>query len=84
MRTSTDDWHRYVNLLATTRSGNWVDHNIRVNSVLSSYRITSNAWAQRLGDLAGALFPDNDSLTMVVIPATSGAKPETVKVGTRK
>ncbi|KAF8607363.1 hypothetical protein BDV93DRAFT_553079, partial [Ceratobasidium sp. AG-I] len=69
----------YVNLIATTRSGNWVDHNIRVNSVISSYRVTSNAWAQRLGDIAGALFPDKDSLTMAVIPATPGAKLETVK-----
>ncbi|CUA67231.1 hypothetical protein RSOLAG22IIIB_07285 [Rhizoctonia solani] len=69
----------YVNLVATTQSGNWLDHNIRVNSVLSSYRITSNAWAQRLGDLAGTLFPDKDSLTMTVIPTGTGAKPEVVK-----
>ncbi|CEL54958.1 hypothetical protein RSOLAG1IB_07450 [Rhizoctonia solani AG-1 IB] len=69
----------YVNLIATTQSGNWVDHNIRVNSVLSSYRVTSNAWAQRLGDIAGSLFPDKDSLTMTVIPAQAGAKPEIVK-----
>ncbi|KAF8752157.1 peptidase S41 family protein [Rhizoctonia solani] len=58
--------------------GNWVDHNIRVNSVLSSYRVTSNAWAQRLGDIAGSLFPDKDSLTMTVIPV-GGTKPEIVK-----
>ncbi|KDN47593.1 hypothetical protein RSAG8_03383, partial [Rhizoctonia solani AG-8 WAC10335] len=69
----------YVNLIATTQSGNWVDHNIRVNSVLSSYRITSNAWAQRLGDLAGSLFPDKDSLTMTVIPTGAGSKSEIVK-----
>ncbi|CAE6450254.1 unnamed protein product [Rhizoctonia solani] len=69
----------YVNLIATTQSGNWVDHNIRVNSVLSSYRVTSNAWAQRLGDIAGSLFPDKDSLTMTVIPASAGAKAEVVK-----
>ncbi|KAF8688631.1 peptidase S41 family protein, partial [Rhizoctonia solani] len=68
----------YVNLIATTQSGNWVDHNIRVNSVLSSYRVTSNAWAQRLGDIAGSLFPDKDSLTMTVIPV-GGTKPEIVK-----
>ncbi|KAG8744533.1 hypothetical protein FRC10_009985 [Ceratobasidium sp. 414] len=68
----------YVNLIATTQSGNWVDHNIRVNSVLSSYRVTGNAWSQRLGDLAGGLFPDKDSLKMTVIPTTTGAKPETV------
>ncbi|ELU42825.1 peptidase family s41 domain-containing protein [Rhizoctonia solani AG-1 IA] len=64
--------------VATTQSGNWVDHNIRVNSVLSSYRVTSNAWAQRLGDIAGSLFPDKDSLTMTVIPV-GGTKPEIVK-----
>ncbi|QRV98977.1 peptidase family S41 protein [Ceratobasidium sp. AG-Ba] len=68
----------YVNLIATTESGNWVDHNIRVNSVLSSYRVTSNVWSQRLGDIAGALFPDRDNLKMTLIPATSGAKIETV------
>ncbi|KAG8716773.1 hypothetical protein FRC08_008828 [Ceratobasidium sp. 394] len=69
----------YVNLIATTQSANWVDHNIRVNSVLSSYRVvTTGTWSQRLGDLAGSPFPDKDSLKMTVIRATAGAKPETV------
>ncbi|KAJ1304929.1 hypothetical protein OPQ81_006062 [Rhizoctonia solani] len=54
----------YVNGIATTYSGNYIDHNIRVNSVFTNYRISGGAWSQRLGDFAGPLFPDKDALTL--------------------
>ncbi|KAF8607362.1 hypothetical protein BDV93DRAFT_553078 [Ceratobasidium sp. AG-I] len=68
----------YVNGIATTYSGNYIDHNIRVNSVFTNYRISGGVWSQRLGDFAGPLFPDKDSLTLTLIPANS-TKPETAK-----
>ncbi|KAG9126864.1 hypothetical protein FRC07_001649 [Ceratobasidium sp. 392] len=61
----------YVNKVATTYSGNYIDHNIRVNSVFTNYRISSGAWSQRLGDFAGPIFPDKDSVTLTLIPANS-------------
>lgn len=61
----------YVNGVATTYSGNYIDHNIRVNSVFTNYRISGGAWSQRLGDFAGPIFPDKDSLTFSLIAANS-------------
>lgn len=67
----------YVDHIASTYSGNYLDHGIRVNSVLSSYRISGGVWSQRLGDLAGPIFPDLPSLTMQLIKVNS-TKVETV------
>ncbi|QRW21823.1 peptidase family S41 protein [Rhizoctonia solani] len=68
----------YVNGIATTYSGDYIDHNIRVNSVFTNYRISNGTWSQRLGDFGGPVFPDKDSLTLCLIPANS-TKTETVK-----
>ncbi|CAE6421599.1 unnamed protein product, partial [Rhizoctonia solani] len=68
----------YVNGIATTYSGNYIDHNIRVNSVFTNYRISGGAWSQRLGDFGGPIFPDKDSLTLSLIPVNS-TQAETVK-----
>lgn len=54
----------YVDHIASTYSGNYLDHNVRVNSVFSSYRISAGNWSQRFGDLAGPVFPDLTNLTM--------------------
>ncbi|CUA76592.1 hypothetical protein RSOLAG22IIIB_12383 [Rhizoctonia solani] len=61
----------YVNQVATNYSGNFLDHNIRVNSVFTSYRISGSAWSQRLGDFAGSIFPDQDSVTLSLVAANS-------------
>jgi hypothetical protein len=71
----------YVDYLAKTRSGNYLDHGVRVNSVFTGYAITGTNYhyAQRFGGLAGPLFPDKQNLTFTLIPANS-IKPEVVTV----
>ena len=69
----------YIDHIASTVSGNYLDHGVRVNSVFSSYRIVNTDFSQRFGDLAGPPFPDQDSLTFSLILANS-TKPETVTV----
>lgn len=73
------DAFAYADLIATTESGNYLDHGVRVNSVFSSYRISGSDFSQRFGDIAGPAFPDRDSLTMTLIPVGS-TKPETVMI----
>ncbi|KAI0733286.1 hypothetical protein C8Q72DRAFT_873651 [Fomitopsis betulina] len=71
--------YSYVDYIADTVSGNYLDHGVRVNSVWSSYRIDSGNYSQRFGDLAGPPFPDLDTLTMeVVLP--NATESETVVV----
>ncbi|CAE6396376.1 unnamed protein product [Rhizoctonia solani] len=69
---------KYVNEIASSYSGNYIDRNIRVNSVFTSYRISGGTWSQRLGDFGGPVFPDKDSLTLSLI-AVNSTKTETVK-----
>ncbi|KAI0028059.1 hypothetical protein K488DRAFT_59656 [Vararia minispora EC-137] len=69
----------YIDMIATDISGNYLDHGIRVNSVLSSYRIVSNAYSQRVGDLAGPSILTQTSLRMTLTTANS-TKPETVNI----
>jgi hypothetical protein len=57
----------YVDNIASTISGNYLDHGVRVNSVFTSYRISNNTLSQRVGDLAGPPLPELDSLEMEVI-----------------
>ncbi|KAF8327612.1 uncharacterized protein EI90DRAFT_3146311 [Cantharellus anzutake] len=70
--------YSYIDHIASTVSGNYLDHGIRVNSVFSGYRIASNSWSQRLGDLAGPFFPTLTSLEFKLIRVNS-ARVETVK-----
>jgi hypothetical protein len=60
----------YIDEIARIKSGNYLDHNVRVNSVVSSYRlldtVTGN-FSQRLGDLAGQFFPTQSDLMFDVV-----------------
>lgn len=69
----------YIDKIASTVSGNYLDHEVRVNSVVSSYRIANNAFSQRVGDLAGPSFISQTSLTFQLIPVNS-TRVETVTV----
>lgn len=71
----------YVDYLAKTRSGNYLDHGVRVNAVFTSYQIeeTNYDYAQHFGVLAGPLFPDKQNLTFKLIPVNSTTA-ETVTV----
>lgn len=69
----------YVDFIADTVSGNYLDHNVRVNSVFSSYRIVDTDFSQRVGDLAGPPMPTLDNLTFSLI-VVNGTEPETVTV----
>lgn len=71
--------YSYVDTIASTVSGNYLDHGVRVNSVFSSYRISGTTFSQRLGDLAGPTGVAQTSLTMKVIPVhTTTAETVTV------
>ena len=61
----------YIDKIARTVSGNYLDHNVRVNSVVSSYRIVNTSFSQRVGDLAGPLFLTQTSLEFSLIPVNS-------------
>ena len=73
------DAYDYIDHLATTQAGNYLDHGVRVNSVFTGYRIVNSTWSQRLGLFAGRAFPDQDYLTMKIIPVNS-TKAEDVRV----
>ncbi|CAK5278119.1 unnamed protein product [Mycena citricolor] len=63
--------YAYIDHIASTVSGNYLDHGVRVNSVLSSYRLTGAAYSQRLGDLAGPTGVAQTSLQFKVVLANS-------------
>ena len=69
----------YIDKIAHTVSGNYLDHNVRVNSVVSSYLLVNTTISQRLGDLAGPIFLTQTSLNFSLIPVNSTA-PEFVDV----
>ena len=72
---------QYIDEIARTVSGNFLDHNVRVNSVVSSYWISNTSFSQRIGDLAGPLFLKQTSLEFLLIPANSSSDtPELVDV----
>ncbi|KAH8990807.1 hypothetical protein EDB92DRAFT_724534 [Lactarius akahatsu] len=69
----------YIDEIARTVSGDFLDHNIRVNSVVSSYRILNTTFSQRLGDLAGPVFLTQTSLNFSLILVNS-TTPELIDV----
>jgi hypothetical protein len=72
---------QYIDKIAHTVSGNYLDHNIRVNSVVSSYRISDTSWSQRLGDHASEIFLKQTSLEFLLVPVESTLDtPELVNV----
>ncbi|KAN0139282.1 hypothetical protein V8E53_002783 [Lactarius tabidus] len=61
----------YIDEIARTVSGNVLDHNVRVNSVVSSYRIVNTTFSQRVGDLAGPLFlTDKPQFRLIPVNST--------------
>lgn len=73
-----DPWD-HVDMLADTVTGTYLDHNVRVNSVFTSYRLSGDSFSQRFGDFSGRLFSDVEGVTMTVIPVNE-TEEETVFV----
>lgn len=73
------DPYDYVDTIASTVSGNYLDHGVRVNSVFTSYRISGTDFSQRLGDLAGPIGVVQTELKFKLIPVGSTSA-ETVTV----
>ena len=73
------DPYDYVDLIADTVSGNYLDHGVRVNSVFTGYRLVGSSFSQRFGDFAGRSFSPIESLTLVLIPV-GATQTETVTV----
>ncbi|KAH8986939.1 hypothetical protein EDB86DRAFT_2809239 [Lactarius hatsudake] len=69
----------YIDEIARTVSGNFLDHNIRVNSVVSSYQILDTTISRSLGDLAGPVFLTQTSLNFSLILVNS-TTPELIDV----
>ncbi|KAH9849012.1 hypothetical protein C2E23DRAFT_841425 [Lenzites betulinus] len=69
----------YAELVAKTQTGRFLDLGQRVASTFSTYGLINTNFTQRLGDIAGAQFPTQESLTLTLIPAGS-VRIETVKV----
>jgi len=71
----------YIDQVARTASGNFLDHNIRVNSVISSYLTFIGTFLQRLGDLASSPVVRQTSLKFSLIPVDSASgTPESIDV----
>ena len=71
----------YIDYVARTASGNFLDHNIRVNSVVSSYQLLNTTFSQRLGDLASSFVLRQTSLNFTLIPVDSpSGMPEYVDI----
>ncbi|KAJ7672598.1 hypothetical protein DFH06DRAFT_96835 [Mycena polygramma] len=73
------DPYSYADLIAETISGNYLDRNVRFNSVVSSYRLSGAAYSQRFGDLAGPTGVAQNSLTFQLTTVNS-TKIETVTI----
>ncbi|TFK31947.1 hypothetical protein BDQ12DRAFT_671469 [Crucibulum laeve] len=65
------DPYDYVDHIASTVSGNFLDHGVRVNSVFTSYLLLGSDFSQRLGDLAGPNNVEHTSLTFKLVPLGS-------------
>ncbi|EJC99379.1 uncharacterized protein FOMMEDRAFT_94735 [Fomitiporia mediterranea MF3/22] len=65
------DPFEYIDIIAKNVSGNYLDHGVRVNSALSSYRISGTNYSQRVGDLAARPMPVQENLTFSLIMANS-------------
>ena len=61
----------YIDKIASTVSGNYLDHNIRVNSVVSSYTLFDGEYSQRFGDLAATLTVTQTSLEFSLVTVNS-------------
>jgi hypothetical protein len=71
----------YIDQVAHTASGGYLDHNVRVNSVVSSYSMPNGTLSQRLGDLASSSVLRKTSLKFSLIPVDSpSGSPECIDV----
>lgn len=73
----------YIDQVARTSSGAYLDHNIRVNSVISSYQLPNGSlpFSQALGDLATSVVLRQTSLKFSLIPVNSSSgSPECIDV----
>jgi len=61
----------YIDKVARTDTGTYLDHNVRVNSVVSSYQLPNGNFSQRLGDLASSPVLKHTSLEFSLIPLDS-------------
>lgn len=57
------DPYDYVDSVADTVTGNYLDHGVRVNSVFTGYRLSGSSFSQKFGDLAGRVFNPIENLT---------------------
>jgi len=62
------DPYDYVDQVADTVTGNYLDHGVRVNSVFTGYRLSGSSFSQRFGDLAGRVFNPIENLTFLLLP----------------
>ena len=73
------DPYDYVDQVADTVTGNYLDHGVRVNSVFTSYRLSGSSFSQKFGDLAGRVLNPIRNLTYTLLPH-GAAHPETVTI----
>jgi len=73
------DPYEYVDWVADTVTGTYLDHGVRVNSVFTGYRLSGSLFSQRFGDLAGRTFNPIENLTFLLYPV-GATQPETVTV----
>lgn len=73
------DPYDYVDWVADTVTGNYLDHGVRVNSVFTGYRLSGSSFSQKFGDLAGRVFNPIENLTFLLLPH-GAANAETVTV----
>ncbi|SRR6266404_761152 len=69
----------YIDEIARDISIGYLDHNLRVNSVISSYQINNTTFSQRVGSLANRAVLTQTNMNFLLIPVNS-AVPESVNV----
>ena len=62
------DPYDYVDFVADTVTGTYLDHGVRVNSVFTSYRLSGSSFSQKFGDAAGRVFNPIENLTFTLVP----------------
>ena len=71
----------YIDYISDNVVGTFLDHNVRVNGVFSSYAIQGSVYMQSLGFLASRNFLMETSLEFSIVPVnTTSKEPERVKV----
>ena len=63
------DPYDYVDFVADTVTGTYLDHGVRVNSAFTGYRLIGSSFSQKFGDLAGRVFNPIQNLTFSLVLA---------------